>query len=161
MTCTYAQVKIGGIQYPGGPTACILAGLGISSAIAYVLSHPWQLSWVVPLDPVPGVLGVGPAGTVAWNPPTRTLCVGVGAGVSAGHEAAFGPITYAKTLNGAPAFPSGVNGVLSGSSASAGFNFFNGVGGQITVNGSGIAAGPTLGVPGFSAAYTYSACGSF
>ena len=39
------------------------------------LKHtPWVLSWILPLGPVPGVAGVGPAGSIAWNPATKTLC---------------------------------------------------------------------------------------
>ncbi len=145
------------------PSPGIIVGIGatVGSFAAYVLHKPWQMSWIVPLAPEPGVLGVGPAGDFAWNPATRTFCMGLGAGISAGHNAAIGPLLFAKTFNGIPAFPSGVNGILSGSSASFGGNLSNGFGGQVTANGAGIAAGPTLGAPGVSAAYTYSGCWSF
>ncbi len=38
------------------------------------LKHsPWVVSWILPIGPVPGVAGVGPAGSFAWNPATKTF----------------------------------------------------------------------------------------
>jgi RHS repeat-associated protein len=70
------------------------------------LKHsPWVVSWILPLGPVPGVAGVGPAGSFAWNPATKTLCGSIGAGASVGDNLAGGPVT-GRTLNGQQATPS-------------------------------------------------------
>jgi len=74
-------------SYSGGDAA------NNGSFWGYLASKPWVVSWILPVvGPVPGVVGVGPAGGVAWNPQTHNLCVGAGLGASAGHNAAIGPL---------------------------------------------------------------------
>jgi hypothetical protein len=105
---------------------------------------------------VPGVLGIGPAGNLAWNPNTKTMCISVlGLGAAAGHNVAIGPIMYSS---------GNVDSILSGWSISAGGNLpdtmkTGNLGVQIIGNSSGIAYGTTTGVPGLSGAVTYSLCG--
>src|SRR5437016_7746408 len=85
---------------------------GVSGAIWR--ASLWVVSWILPVvGPVPGVVGVGPAGGVAWNPQTHNLCVGAGLGASAGHNAAIGPLL---TSSG------NVDRILSGWSVSGGGN---------------------------------------
>jgi RHS repeat-associated protein len=119
----------------------------------YLLSQPWVLSGILPLGPVPGVYGVGPAVSFAWNPQTRNACASVGLGMSAGHNVAIGPLTYVDGR---------ADSVLDGMSASLGLNLpfppVGGIGGQITFGASGVAAGVTAGVPGASGSVTWSTC---
>jgi hypothetical protein len=122
---------------------------------SYLTSKPWVVSLILPVaGPVPGVVGVGPAGGVAWNPQTHNLCVGAGLGASAGHNAAIGPLL---TSSGK------VDSILSGWSVSGGGNLpfpspAAGLGWQVIANSSGVAQGPTAGVAGLSGAVTWSAC---
>lgn len=130
--------------------------------ILYLLDRPHQVSWVLPLAPAPGAYGIGPAGNAAFNPQTMTLCVGAGAGISQGHNVAYGPITNAYTLQGAKASPDQINSMISGWSISGGGNLTGlgvpGPGGQLSGNGSGWYFSPTVGVPGWSTASTYTSC---
>lgn len=103
--------------------------------------------FVIPVYPVPVLAGVGPAGALAYNPATNTLCVGGGIGAGAGHSLSAGPLLVGKMFNG-QSYPSGVDSILSGGSMSAGWNPVL-LGVQGTINGSGAAWGPTLDVPGF------------
>ena len=126
-----------------------------SSFWGYLLSKPWVVSWILPVaGPVPGVVGVGPAGGVAWNPKTHNLCVGIGLGASAGHNAAIGPLL---TSSG------NVDSILSGWSVSGGGNLpfpspVAGLGWLVIANSSGVAQGPTAGVAGLSGSVTWSKC---
>jgi hypothetical protein len=130
------------------------------------LTHsPWVVSWILPLWPLPPAAGVGPAGSIAWNPATKTLCGSIGAGASVGDNLAAGPVT-GRTLNGQQATPSQINQVFSGWSASGGVNVPIGPvpvgpGVQGSVNGSGAVYGPTVGVAGASVSSTYAVCASF
>ena len=136
-------------SYSGGDAA------NNGSFWGYLASKPWVVSWILPVvGPVPGVVGVGPAGGVAWNPQTHNLCVGAGLGASAGHNAAIGPLL---TSSG------NVDRILSGWSVSGGGNLpfpspAAGLGWQVIANSSGVAQGPTTGVAGLSGAVTWSAC---
>jgi hypothetical protein len=115
------------------------------------------LSWIIPIAPVPVIAGIGPAGDLEWNPDTHTACIGVGIGGSAGKNVAYGPLTNGKMFNG-QTYPNGADNILSGWSASGGYNSPALIGVQGMVNGSGAAAGPSVGVPGASIAATDSAC---
>jgi RHS repeat-associated protein len=136
----------------------VLMATNNESFLGYLASRPWVVSWILPVvGPVPGVVGVGPAGGVAWNPQTHNLCVGFGLGASAGHNAAIGPLT---TSSG------NVDSILSGWSVSGGANLpfpspTAGLGWQVIANSSGVAQGPTAGVAGLSGAVTWSACAKF
>lgn len=130
-----------------------------------LVHSPWVVSWILPLTPVPGIAGVGPAGSIAWNPATKTLCGSIGAGASVGDNLAAGPVT-GRTLNGQPASPSQVNQVFSGWSVNGGVNVPIGPvpvgpGVQGSANGSGVVYGPTVGVAGASVSSTYAVCASF
>jgi RHS repeat-associated protein len=144
-----------------------LSGLfgSTSSAVSqFAHSRPWQISWIVPVWPVPGVLGAGPAGSVAYNPATHNACFSIGGGIAGGHSIAAGPLTNAVMWDGTSAFPSGVDSILSGVSVSFGWNAASPMGGpgfQGVVNGSGAAGGVTWGAPGGSIAVTWAACHSF
>ena len=74
-----------------------------------------------------------------------------------GKNVAVGPLTHG-TMSSGQSYPNGVDNVLSGWSVSGGYNSPALIGVQGMVNGSGAAAGPSLGVPGFSIAATDSAC---
>ena len=128
------------------------------TTLSNALSKPWVLSWILPLAPVPGVVGVGPAGDLEWNPKTHNACVGIGAGASVGKTVAYGPLTNGKMFNG-QSYSDSTDQLLSGWSVSGGYNSPALVGVQGIVNGAGAAAGPTIGLPGFSIASTYSVCG--
>jgi hypothetical protein len=138
--------------FSGGPDP---SAANNQSFWGYITSKPWVVSWILPLaGPVPGVVGVGPAGGVAWNPKTHNLCVGFGLGASAGHNAAIGPLL---TSSG------NVDSILSGWSVSGGGNLpfplpAAGLGWQVIANSSGVAQGPTAGVAGLSGSVTWSAC---
>jgi RHS repeat-associated protein len=130
-----------------------------------LMQTPWSASWVLPLSPAPGAAGVGPAGSVAWNPATKTLCLSIGAGLSVGDNLSVGPVT-GRTLNGKPATPSQINKIFGGWSVNFGGNVPMGAipvgpGGQVSINGSGVVYGPTVGVAGASLSSTYAFCGSF
>ena len=122
------------------------------ATLAYWWRHrPWVVSWVIPVAPVPGLAGVGPAGDVEWNPETKTLCGGLGIGASAGKNVAIGPLTNGK-LSGGKIYPSGADNLLGGGSLSGGYNSPGLIGVQGVANGAGVAYGPSVGVPGFSGA---------
>jgi RHS repeat-associated protein len=126
---------------------------------------PWVVSWILPLGPLSPAAGVGPAGSIAWNPATQTLCGSVGVGASVGDNIAAGPV-MGRTLNGQPASPSQINQIFSGWSVSGGINNPTGPvpvgpGVQGSANGSGVVYGPTVGVAGASVSSTYAVCVSF
>ncbi len=129
-----------------------------SDAVASAISKPWVLSWILPIAPVPGVFGVGPAGDLEWNPKTHSGCVGVGAGASAGKNVSYGPLSFGKMFNG-QTYPDGADQILSGWSVSGGGTSPALVGFQGIINSSGVAGGGVVGIPGFSLASTYSWCG--
>jgi len=136
-----------------------------SSWLGNILNTPWMVSWILPVWPLPPAAGVGPAGSVAWNPKTKTLCGSLGAGASVGDNIAAGPVA-GRTLNGQQASPSQVNQVFSGWSGNFGFNVPTGPvpvgpGVQVSANGSGVVYGPTVGVAGASVSSTYAVCASF
>ena len=163
ITCTYAQVTIGGVPYPHGPTACILAGLGISGALAYLFSRPWVFSWTVPLLGEPGLAGVGPSGAFYWNPATRNFCGSLGVGLAGGHTGTIGPVTKAWTAQGVPAAPSQVDNIFTGLSWSFGGNFPSpgspiGLGVQVSGNGAGTLVNPNIGNMGAGISDTYGVC---
>jgi len=116
------------------------------------------VSLIVPVVGEPGVVGIGPAGGLAFNPATHTVCVSIGIGTSVGHNVAFGPITAATMWSGTSAFPSGVNKILSGWSASGGITGPVWLGPTWMISGAGAAAGPAVGVPGASVAATATVC---
>ena len=125
---------------------------------------PWVVGWILPAWPLPPAAGVGPAGSVAWNPATKTLCGSLGAGASVGDNLAAGPVT-GRTLNGQQASPSELDQIFGGWSLNFGFNAPTGTapigpGIQVSANGSGVAYGPTVGVAGASVSATYALCGS-
>jgi RHS repeat-associated protein len=147
--CTYGSGSCGGMIY--GLTAAQQAAAArdrILSYLRWLLSRPWLISWVVPISD-----GVGPAGGFAYNPQTRLLCGGIGAGLSEGRNFAVGPLTNVKTFN-----HSSVDDILKGWSVSGGYNTPAYIGVEATGNGSGVAGGPDVGNPGFSGAATYSYC---
>jgi len=122
-----------------------------------VLAHrPWMVSWVIPLVPLPE-LGVGPAGSVAYNPDTGTVCASFGLGAGAGHNLAFGPLTNGIVFNSTSPFPAGADQILRGVSTSFGGNAIP-LGFQAVANGAGGAIGPTLGIPGYTLSVTVSGC---
>ena len=128
--------------------------------LLHLISRPHHANFVFPLSP-PGTPGFGPTVTAALKPGTFTTCPGFGRRLSR-HNFSYGPITSAYSLQGAPASPEQIDQILNGGSVSAGFNFNApggiGPGGQVTGNGSGVVAGPTVGMPGVSVAATYSGC---
>jgi hypothetical protein len=140
----------------------VVAANNVGGFLNWLFNKPWVLGVVVPVAGEPGVMGAGPAGAIAYNPATRTVCIGAGLGASVGHTAALGPLTNAWNLRGAPMSGGQVNDILSGWSISAGFNFpaptGPGPGVQVTGNGSGVAVGPTGGIPGVSGSVTWSKC---
>jgi RHS repeat-associated protein len=136
------------------------SGPGVSDRLNRIFDRPWVLSWIIPVVGAPFVAGIGLAGDLEWNPNTHTACVGIGIGASAGHNATVGPLTNGRMFNG-KSYPSGVDNVLGGWSLSLGGNTTALIGGQLMINGSGWAAGPSVGVPGVSMASTYSACVTF
>ena len=131
--------------------------------LRYLLHKPWELSWIFPLAPEPGVFGIGPAGSLVWNPDTHNFCASVGLGGSAGHNIALGPLTNGWTPEGKPVSSKEMDEILSGWSISGGLNFpapsGPGPGVQVTANSSGTAIGPTVGSPGVSISITWAACG--
>ena len=136
-----------------------------SSWFGNLLNTPWMVSWILPVYPVPVLGGIGPAGSVAWNPKTKNLCLSIGVGASAGHNVAGGPVT-GKTLSGQTASPAQMDQILNGWSSNFGGNvplgpIPVGPGAQASVNGSGAAYGPTLGVAGLSVSATDAACVHF
>jgi hypothetical protein len=96
------------------------------------------------------------------NPITKTVCGSIGAGGSAGKNVAAGPV-IGITPNGQMASPSQIDEIFKGWSANVGFNvplgpIPVGPGLQGSVNGSGAALGPNVGVAGFSISSTYAIC---
>ncbi|MGA8440264.1 MAG: RHS repeat-associated core domain-containing protein [Candidatus Sulfotelmatobacter sp.] len=151
---------------PNGTTVYVGAMLGenFQNNLGALAHSPWLLSWILPLWPLPE-LGIGPAGSIAWNPATKTLCGSIGAGGSVGDNLSVGPVA-GRTLNGQQASSSQINQIFSGWSGSFGFNVPTGPapvgpGVQVSANGSGAVYGPTVGVAGASVSSTYSVCASF
>jgi RHS repeat-associated protein len=128
-----------------------------SFGLSNLMNQPWMASIIIPVAPVPYLAGVGPAGSLAYNPKTHTLCAGLGIGAAGGKSVAGGPLSFGKMFNGQD-YPSGANNLLSGGSISVGGNFVAILGGQLTINGSGVAVGPTIGAPGAGISATYSVC---
>jgi RHS repeat-associated protein len=160
LTCTQVTVVVGGISYPTGPKQCTL---NAPPWLLALLQRPWMISWIIPMIGEPPLMGVGPAGSVAWNPPTHTLCVSAGAGASVGRNVALGPVTNAYTWGGVPASPSQTNGILGGWSVSGGGNIPSPAGGtgpgaQLAANGSGWLLNPNVGIPGLSGSVTNATC---
>ena len=136
----------------------------LAELLRRLLRKPWVLSWIYPVGPVPGVFGIGPAGSFAWNPETHNFCAGIGAGGSVGRNVSLGPLTHGWTPEGKRASPQEMDGILGGWSISGGLNAPGPGGGpgpgiQVTTNGSGTAVGPTVGAPGASISATTAACG--
>ena len=127
---------------------------------AYILSHPWEVSWIVPVYGLPGLGGVGPAGSFYLNPQTGVYCGSIGIGASAGRNISVGPITTAWTIQGAT-----VDDTMSGGSISAGLNvpLLGPIGPGLAgaVGASGLSGGPTVGMMGFSISATDAICGKF
>jgi RHS repeat-associated protein len=150
------QSTIGGVS-SGGPAVTpgrweITASL--RDLWEWASTRSWTVHWIIPLKPIPGVLGVGPAGTFSYNPQTHNLCGGIGAGASAGRNAAMGPNVY-------PTSAAKVDKILKGWSTSVGYNIPllpPSPGASISVNDAGALVNTNLGVPGFSIAETYSVC---
>ncbi len=118
----------------------------------------WAEKWVRKLPDV----GAGPAGSIAYNPPTHNLCISGGIGVSAGHNLSVGPLT-GYSLSGEPLTPQEIDNVLSGGSVSGGYNLPTGPvpvgpGPTGSINSAGILLGPTLGIAGGSASATTAFC---
>ena len=155
ITCTQVTVVVNGVPYPSGPLQCTL---NLPPWLLPFLQRPWVLSWIVPVVQIIPDVGVGPAGSFAFNPSTHTACASLGVGASAGRNVAAGPILEAKSLNGVPLSPKGVTQILRGWSTSAGYNDVSGAGLSGIVNGAGWAVGPTFGIPGGSLAVANSAC---
>jgi hypothetical protein len=140
-------------------------GGGVSTWLGGLLNTPWVVSWILPIYPVPFLGGIGPAGSVAWNPKTKNVCLSIGIGASAGHNVAGGPIA-GTTLSGQTASPAQTDQVLNGWSTNFGGNvpagpIPAGPGGQVSINGSGAVYGPTAGVAGFSASATDAVCAHY
>jgi RHS repeat-associated protein len=135
---------------------------GNKSGLKGINQVPWEVSWILPLDPVPGLVGVGPAGSVAVDPQTQTVCISIGAGASVGDNIAGGPL-MGRTLQGKRTTPSQTDNILKGWSVNFGANSTTGAlpvgpGAQMSINGSGIVYGPTVGVAGVSVSSTYAYC---
>jgi RHS repeat-associated protein len=124
-----------------------------------VLTKPWVVNVIVPVWPVPAIIGTGPAFTFAYNPITHTICGGAGLGLSAGKTLSIGPLMFGHSYTNT-AWPANADSVLSGWSVSLGANVVGGAGGQMIVNSAGVAIGPSGAVPGVSIAATASACGA-
>lgn len=128
-------------------------------------NSPWMVSWILPIYPVPVLGGIGPAGSVAWNPKTKNVCLSIGIGASAGHNVAVGPVA-GITLSGQTASPAQIDQILQGGSVSFGANVPlgpvpAGPGGQVSVNGSGALYGPTFGAAGLSLSSTFAVCAPY
>lgn len=130
---------------------------GYGDAVKDLLSRPWSFNWILPVLGEPGLAGVGPAGNLAINPGTHTVCLSAGLGASVGHNVSVGPLTQVKSFTGTP-YPQSADEILSGWSVSGGGNFPLGPGYQAMVNSSGLASGPTAGSPGLSVAVTDATC---
>ena len=143
----------------GNNSAYLTAGGGAGGGglLSSILHKPWVVSWIIPIAPVPVLAGVGPAGDFEFNPGTHTACIGIGIGASAGKNVAGGPLTNGKMFNG-QSYPQGADSILSNWSVSGGYNTPAFVGVQGMINGSGMAGGPTIGLPGVSIASTDSYC---
>jgi RHS repeat-associated protein len=160
-----------GLNYLPGTYSIGMFALGNSSAylttgggtggggglLSSILHKPWVVSWIIPIAPVPVLAGIGPAGDLEFNPDTHTACIGIGIGASAGKNIAGGPLTNGQMFNGQN-YPNGADNILGGWSVSGGYNTPALVGVQGMINGSGMAGGPTVGLPGVSIASTNSYC---
>jgi len=95
---------------------------------------------------VPG-LGLGPALSLSYVPGSQELFIAPGIGASLGHTFSVGPL-----IGPSP------SGVLPGWGLNFGYNATPWTGTQAAGNSSGTLAGPSFGVPGFSATLTYGFC---
>jgi RHS repeat-associated protein len=157
ITCTYAQVAIGGVLYPHGPTACILALMGIPGAIEGLLHSSWvtvSLTGAFPLG-TPFV-GLGPTVQGSLNVSTGQFCGGGGLALSfpafPGRAASLGTLIHGNLSNATNILN---HFSLSGSAQPSPFIGYQGV-----WNSSGVLGGPSVGVPGAQLAATYSGCGN-
>jgi RHS repeat-associated protein len=144
-TYQYSQSFNGGLGY--------LSSLG-SQVAGLINARPWVLSWNVP---VTGLAGFGFAGDLEWNPKTKSLCVGVGAGLSFGKSVSVGQLSTG-TMSDGQSYPNGADELLDGGSLSGGYNSPLLLGAQGMGNAYGRAYGPSAGAPGLSFAATYSKC---
>lgn len=131
------------------------------SIFDYLFRQVWVLSWTIPIAPVPVVGGVGPSGSVLYDPQGPTLCSSVGIGASGGRNVSIGPYTSVHTNPGY-----NTSDIWSGGSISGGINAPTGPvpfgpGLQGTINQAGSAGGPDLGVAGVSASSTTASCIGF
>ena len=152
--CTYGAGNCGGIIY--GLTAAQQAAAARQRILDYLhwlLSRPWMLSWIFPVLGEPGAAGVGPAGSVVYNPQTHTVCASIGIGASVGDNVSIGPLTQVHTNPGYK-----TDGIFRGGSLSGGLNTPIGPGVQGTINSAGRAGGWDVGVPGASASSTTGSC---
>ena len=108
------------------------------------LTKAYTVSVIVPL-----FYGLGPAGTVTYLPSQQMWCGGGGIGASIGHSISGGPVVVDAGK---------ARDIIGGASVSGGYGWtpFRGV--QGSWNASGATSGPSFGIPGGSAAATYSWC---
>jgi RHS repeat-associated protein len=134
-----AAIAIGGVGYPASWPGGDRDTVGFKPTVAYTGSV------IIPL--VGGVLG--PAFTGSYVPSQKLACGGFGGGASIGHNIALG----AQMVDA-----NNAKEILSGPSFSAGFNATPFQGAQGSINFSGSTGGYSAGIPGGSAAVTYSWC---
>jgi hypothetical protein len=131
----------------------VSSGSGVTSKWG-ISGPPAAISWLIPNF---GVAGIGIAGSFAYNPQTGLFCGGVGIGADLGKNVGVGPLPWGTMFNGS-SYPGGADQILNGWSLSGGINSPILWGVQGMINSSGAAAGPSLGVPGMSLAFTWSWC---
>jgi hypothetical protein len=114
---------------------------------------PWSGSIFWPLVAA-GPYAAGAGGvTGAYNPATKTKCLGGGVGAQVpalGRAAQGGPLIFGKLNN--------ADQILSGGSINVGLQVTPFLGFQVMGNSSGVLGGPTFGVPGASISITASKC---
>jgi hypothetical protein len=117
---------------------------------AYWNHIPISGSFGVPIVPQVGLIASVP---FAYTPGTQTACVGIGPGFATpGKSVNVGPLLLGNLPNS--------QSVLSGQRLSFNVQATPLSGVQYMTNSSGSLGGPTVGTPGGSIAYTWSACGS-
>ena len=128
-----------------GGRCTVWLGVGCKQASSWFdLTKAYTFSVIVPF-----FYGLGPAGTATYVPSQKMWCGGGGVGASIGHSVSGGPVVVD---------PGKARDIISGWSVSGGYGWspFRGV--QGSWNTSGATSGPSFGIPGGSAALTYSWC---
>ena len=156
ITCTQAQVTIGGVSYPGGPITCTLTLPGASPGWPQMPSlRGWWPALLNYFRNTPITVNATEvlSSQITYIPGTKTLCGSIGFGMTWPPDKAIsvGAYIHGNLNNAVP--------ILEGPTTSLSAQFTPTIGYQGTWNGSGALGGPSFSGPGAIVSRTWGACG--